>query len=74
MKSLAHVMSLPLGDSHFSIGGLLCPFSDESLDLLHSPKRRPPNLNRLGKLPFLNHEPELRFRYRDHLQYLRDSH
>ena len=59
MKSLAHVMSLPLGDSHFSIGGLLCPFSDKGLNLLNSPKRRPPNLNRLWKLSFLNHEPEL---------------
>ena len=38
MKLVAHVMSLPLGDSHFSIGGLPCPFTDKGLDLINSPE------------------------------------
>jgi hypothetical protein len=54
-------MSLPLGDTHFSIGGLLCPFSDKGLNLLNRPKRRAANLDRFWKLAFLNHEPKLGF-------------
>ena len=38
MESLAHLMSLTSGDSHFSIGGLSCPFPDKGLNLLNSPK------------------------------------
>jgi hypothetical protein len=33
-------MSLPLGDAHFSIGGLLCPFSDKGLNPLNRPEGR----------------------------------
>ena len=61
MKSVAHVMSLPLGDSHFLIGGLLCPFLDKGLNLLNGPKGGSSNFDRLRKLAFLNHEPKLGF-------------
>ena len=55
MESLAHLMSLTSGDGHFSIGGLLCPFSDKGLNLLNRPERGAANLDGLGKLTFLNH-------------------
>jgi hypothetical protein len=54
-------MSLLLGDAHYSIGGLLCPFSDKGLNLLNSPKRGSSNFDRFGELAFLNHEPKLGF-------------
>jgi len=60
MKSVAHVMSLPLGDSHFSIGGLLCPFTDKGLNLLNRPEGRAANLDGFWEFTFLNHEPKLR--------------
>jgi hypothetical protein len=48
-------MSLPLGDAHFSIGGLLCPFSDKGLNLLNGPKGGSSNFDRFRELAFLNH-------------------
>ena len=60
-SSLAHVMSLTLRHVHFSIGGLLCPFSDEGLDLVNRPKGGAANLDGFWKLAFLNHEPKLGF-------------
>jgi hypothetical protein len=48
-------MSLALEDAHFSIGGLLCPFSDKGLNLLNGPKGGSSNFDRFRELAFLNH-------------------
>ena len=68
------VVCLHIGRTRISISGLPHPFSQICLHLLNRPKWRSANLNWLRKFTFLNHQPELRFRYRHYFQYLRNSH